>query len=208
MESAGSAVVDFGRFCTAFLVVMGIGTLISGIGVGEGVSGKGQAEVMKRHRWLTWMSCSTAGATGAYGAHCCSGDGHVDYWGAAHLWDYHKLHAFLPGGAGFLGCILGGGGALARAERMLLIYKKRMQCYPSSNLTNGRVSALVDIAVIGVSTIHQVQTGPRIDAESFGSMGCWICEARKLLSKSSCVYWARRYDSLELSLLVSNPSPW
>lgn len=25
MESAGSAVVDFGRFCTAFLVVMGIG---------------------------------------------------------------------------------------------------------------------------------------------------------------------------------------
>ena len=25
MESAGSAVVDFGRFCTGFLVVMGIG---------------------------------------------------------------------------------------------------------------------------------------------------------------------------------------
>lgn len=25
MESAGSAVVDFGRFCTAFLVVMGVG---------------------------------------------------------------------------------------------------------------------------------------------------------------------------------------
>lgn len=28
MESAGSAVVDFGRFCTAFLVVMGIGTFL------------------------------------------------------------------------------------------------------------------------------------------------------------------------------------
>ncbi len=25
MESAGSAVVDFGRFCTGFLVVMGVG---------------------------------------------------------------------------------------------------------------------------------------------------------------------------------------
>ena len=27
MESAGSAIVDFGRFATAFLVVMGIGKL-------------------------------------------------------------------------------------------------------------------------------------------------------------------------------------
>ena len=27
MESAGSAVVDFGRFCTGFLVLMGIGRL-------------------------------------------------------------------------------------------------------------------------------------------------------------------------------------
>ena len=26
MESAGNAVVDFGRFCTGFLVVMGVGT--------------------------------------------------------------------------------------------------------------------------------------------------------------------------------------
>ena len=26
MESSGSAVVDFGRFCTGFLVVMGVGT--------------------------------------------------------------------------------------------------------------------------------------------------------------------------------------
>lgn len=25
MESAGSAVIDFGRFCTGFLVVMGVG---------------------------------------------------------------------------------------------------------------------------------------------------------------------------------------
>ena len=25
MESAGSAIVDFGRFCTGFLVVMGVG---------------------------------------------------------------------------------------------------------------------------------------------------------------------------------------
>lgn len=29
MESTGSAVVDFGRFCTAFLVVMGVGMLLS-----------------------------------------------------------------------------------------------------------------------------------------------------------------------------------
>ena len=27
MESAGNAIIDFGRFCTGFLVVMGIGTL-------------------------------------------------------------------------------------------------------------------------------------------------------------------------------------
>ena len=26
MESSGSAVIDFGRFCTGFLVVMGVGT--------------------------------------------------------------------------------------------------------------------------------------------------------------------------------------
>ena len=26
VESAGSAVIDFGRFCTGFLVVMGVGT--------------------------------------------------------------------------------------------------------------------------------------------------------------------------------------
>ena len=29
MESTGSAVVDFGRFCTGFLVVMGVGTCFS-----------------------------------------------------------------------------------------------------------------------------------------------------------------------------------
>ena len=39
MESTGSAVVDFGRFCTGFLVVMGVGmylpsTVIGGVGAG------------------------------------------------------------------------------------------------------------------------------------------------------------------------------
>ena len=33
MESAGSAVVDFGRFCTAFLVVMGVGMPFPPLGV-------------------------------------------------------------------------------------------------------------------------------------------------------------------------------
>lgn len=28
MESPGSAVVDFGRFCTGFLVVMGVGMIL------------------------------------------------------------------------------------------------------------------------------------------------------------------------------------
>jgi len=32
MESAGNAVVDFGRFCTGFLVVMGIGKMKHGNG--------------------------------------------------------------------------------------------------------------------------------------------------------------------------------
>lgn len=27
MENAGNAVIDFGRFCTGFLVVMGVGTI-------------------------------------------------------------------------------------------------------------------------------------------------------------------------------------
>jgi len=31
VESSGNAVVDFGRFCTAFLVVMGIGMLFSSL---------------------------------------------------------------------------------------------------------------------------------------------------------------------------------
>ena len=31
MESAGSAVVDFGRFCTGFLVVMGVGMCLFSI---------------------------------------------------------------------------------------------------------------------------------------------------------------------------------
>ena len=35
MESAGNAVIDFGRFCTGFLVVMGIGMLR-----GNGITGK------------------------------------------------------------------------------------------------------------------------------------------------------------------------
>lgn len=29
IENAGNAIIDFGRFCTGFLVVMGIGTLVT-----------------------------------------------------------------------------------------------------------------------------------------------------------------------------------
>lgn len=35
MESAGNAVIDFGRFCTGFLVVMGIGTFYKLATVGK-----------------------------------------------------------------------------------------------------------------------------------------------------------------------------
>jgi hypothetical protein len=56
MESAGNAVIDFGRFCTGFLVVMGIGEstiFLSGLIVGGemwGCRGKGRqaADVERR----------------------------------------------------------------------------------------------------------------------------------------------------------------
>ena len=39
MESAGSAIVDFGRFCTGFLVVMGVGmSCFSQLSIGNYVS--------------------------------------------------------------------------------------------------------------------------------------------------------------------------
>ena len=41
MENAGNAVIDFGRFCTGFLVVMGVGMFDTSVmrlgrGMGEG----------------------------------------------------------------------------------------------------------------------------------------------------------------------------
>lgn len=99
-----------------------------------GGQGDRKQRAIQRHRHTDlWIRFSAANTTGAYGAHCCAGDGDVYYWRSAHLWDYHQLHAFLPGGAGFLGCIfrtLERDGRWGRAECMLLIYRTRMRLYP------------------------------------------------------------------------------
>lgn len=74
MESAGNAVIDFGRFCTGFLVVMGIGT---------------SAKQDLQPNTLTQPSA--AHTTRSYGTDTNAGNGHVNSWGPADLWHDHKL---------------------------------------------------------------------------------------------------------------------
>ncbi|KAL8791645.1 MAG: hypothetical protein Q9195_005728 [Heterodermia aff. obscurata] len=93
MESAGSAVVDFGRFCTAFLVVMGIGMHIS--------PSLSRAAGSSKHR-VADTGNSSPDSLGSYWAHRGSGHGHVDHRWSAHLRDDHKLHFVFPRRARFL----------------------------------------------------------------------------------------------------------
>ena len=99
MESAGSAVVDFGRFCTAFLVVMGIG-MHKKPGLSPRKSALGAS---LEHELLTGMCDSSTDSIGSYRSHCDSGHGHVYYRWSADLRDDHKLHAVFSRRAGLLG---------------------------------------------------------------------------------------------------------
>ncbi|KAL8864800.1 MAG: hypothetical protein Q9198_009636, partial [Flavoplaca austrocitrina] len=80
MESSGSAVVDFGRFCTGFLVVMGVG----------------------KFPYTAGEQIGTSGVTGTLRSDPDSGNGDVDYWGAVDIWDDYQLYNVLSGGAGLL----------------------------------------------------------------------------------------------------------
>jgi hypothetical protein len=98
VESGSNAVVDFGKFCTGFLVLMGIGTLhpidVATLSCEEMCVQIGDAD---------WMDCSTAGGFRTLGNYPRAGDDHVDCWRPADLWDHHQLWDVLPGRAGVLG---------------------------------------------------------------------------------------------------------
>ena len=66
MESAGSAVVDFGRFCTGFLVVMGVGMCSPSTDMVESGRALGREDVCGERFVL--MGLSTA--LPAFLAHC------------------------------------------------------------------------------------------------------------------------------------------
>ena len=99
MESAGSAVVDFGRFCTGFLVVMGVGMChISAKFAGSTTLGRHLCRTIYADMCLY----SSSGIIGPLWPDRCPGYGHVNSRRTANLRNHHKLHDVFPGGAGFL----------------------------------------------------------------------------------------------------------
>ena len=93
MESSGNVVVDFGKFCTGFLVVMGIGMLlltnICSL-LSERYRGECNADI---------VNYSTARRPYPLRSHPHSGDDYVYYWRVTDLWDNHQLHYVFPGRA-------------------------------------------------------------------------------------------------------------
>lgn len=96
-ESSSSAVLDLGKFCTGFLVVMGIGEFPP---CGAGVSRRRSREEMS---CVLTISLSAPRGSSARGTHPDGGDDHVDSRWAPHLRHHHQLRHVLPGGAGLLG---------------------------------------------------------------------------------------------------------
>lgn len=92
MESAGNAVVDFGRFCTGFLVVMGIGKC----------SRRYTQCFTSRCLVLNFAAFSSPSSTGTQRPHRDPGHDHVNSRRFTDIWDHHKLHNVLSGGARFL----------------------------------------------------------------------------------------------------------
>ncbi|KAL8685454.1 MAG: hypothetical protein Q9218_007750 [Villophora microphyllina] len=73
MESSGNAVVDFGRFCTGFLVVMGIGMFNPDhylVDMAEDVDAKGDAVLVGDGREIVADVCVSRSALPALLAHC------------------------------------------------------------------------------------------------------------------------------------------
>ena len=97
MESAGSAVVDFGRFCTGFLVVMGVGMCSPSIGLVELGCGRSYWSICGTVLVLMCVAVySSSGAAGPLRHDRRSGYGYVDSWRTTDLRNHHKLHDVLP----------------------------------------------------------------------------------------------------------------
>ncbi|KAL9623330.1 MAG: hypothetical protein Q9160_002437 [Pyrenula sp. 1 TL-2023] len=91
MESAGNAIIDFGRFCTGFLVVMGVGMF------------------WQYCRWASLLAdgadfynYSSARLVGSLRADPRAGNGHVNHRRTAYLRNNHQLYYVFPGRTGFL----------------------------------------------------------------------------------------------------------
>jgi hypothetical protein len=82
MESAGNAVIDFGRFCTGFLVVMGIGT------------NPRPEHISDAEHQLTITDSLTCPA-GTLCLNRSSRDVDVDCWRPSHIRNHYQLYAVL-----------------------------------------------------------------------------------------------------------------
>lgn len=92
VENSGSAIVDLGRFCTGFLVVMGIGMYLL-------IFSRPQKDLTLTVRF----SCSPSRRPRPLQLDRYRGHGHVDCRRPADLWNHHQLQHVLPGRAGILG---------------------------------------------------------------------------------------------------------
>ena len=98
METAGSGVVDFGRFLTGFFVVMGIGKSMTSRRAGASCALHAVLGIVTEANCLRSPPYSPL-ALGADCRRCCS---HVGVWRSPHLRHHHQLHAVLPGGSRLL----------------------------------------------------------------------------------------------------------
>jgi hypothetical protein len=97
VESSGNVVVDFGKFCTGFLVVMGIGMSTS-----QRKYILYWWKIRRREQYTNLINCSTAGCPCPLRTHSRRGDGYVNYWGVTDLRDNYQLYHVFPGRARIL----------------------------------------------------------------------------------------------------------
>lgn len=97
VESSGAGVMDLGRFCTGFMVVMGIGKHL--LGPMERSTTQTLADMVRD---------STTDRPRTLASHLHRRYGHVGDWWLVDLRDDHLFRHVLPGGVG----ILGGDGVL------------------------------------------------------------------------------------------------
>ena len=98
MESSSSAIVDFGRFCTGFLVVMGVG-MVSPSSPPRLRACCKYAHIMLMLTLSTRSSpCSLCALRSNRGA----SDDYVHHRRPSYIWDDHKFYNVFSGRAGFL----------------------------------------------------------------------------------------------------------